>query len=329
MKRLSTLFAVMVVLSLLGLSSCTDGAMAVRLGGVTLNITDTPLDDSTLTGVWITLKEIDFHTSDGGWEPYKGSIPDDAINLLELTGGQTVQLGTDVPTPAGHYTEIRFFLDSPVEGTRAPSNPGCYLTFRIDGDQPSDPPTYTEAPLFVPSGDTSGFKGVGAFTVPINGGVTVTADLDLRKSLLRTGNPAHPRYLLMPIIRLAVEGDAGWINGQVVAKDVPADAASVVAFAYTDGTWSASETGSNPGAADAGFKKAITSDFVNFTDVDPTESAYKLAFLAPGVYDLAIATFDTDGGFLGMWGFYSNAIVNEAKGTVADLSNLTLTATPE
>jgi hypothetical protein len=57
-----------------------------------------------------------------------------------------------------YYTQIRFMLDIPEEGSHK-ANPGCYVKFADNSTEP----------LFVPSGGETGYKAVGEFTVPDNG----------------------------------------------------------------------------------------------------------------------------------------------------------------
>jgi hypothetical protein len=89
------------------------------------------------------------------------------------------------------------------------SNPGCYLEFE-DGSTEN---------LYVSSGAQTGYKTVGSFTVPINGSVDVTADFDVRKSVVEAG--VTGMYLLKPTIRLVVENQAGQIAGSV--SNIPED----------------------------------------------------------------------------------------------------------
>ncbi|MBT3274793.1 MAG: DUF4382 domain-containing protein [Spirochaetales bacterium] len=286
-------------------------------GSLTLSLTDAPIENDSVTGVWITVTGIEYHTPDGDWQTFDDYMSTGAINLMALNSGLVEALGTDMPLPAGRYTQIRLLLDNDEQKAGPPSSPGCYLSFDLDGDPLTED---IIEPLFVPSGDTSGYKATGSFTVPINGSVAITADFDLRKAVVETGN----HYILKPTIRLIVDGEAGWITGAVVSADIPAGAANIVIYAYVDGAWTDSEALDPVVDTDSRFPNAITSSAVADTDAEHPEDWYKLAFLDGGTYDLAVATYDADGGFIEIWGFYNDAEVIAAKGSAVELSNTTL-----
>jgi len=153
MKKL--LLSVVIILAMLVISgvSCeqapesgTGTGTGTGTGILKLYLSDAPLDTENVTGVYITIEEIQYH----------------------LNG----ELG-ELILPAGNYTQIRFILDIPEKGPH-PVNPGCYIEF--DGNS-------TE-PLFVPSGGQTGYKAIGRFEVPANGTVEVTADWDVLKAVV-------------------------------------------------------------------------------------------------------------------------------------------------
>ena len=92
---------------------------------------------------------------------------------------------------AGNYTQIRFMLDIPELGSH-PSNPECYIQFADNSTQP----------LFVPSGNETGYKAIGQFTVPVDGTVVVTADFNVEEAVVVTDHS----YILKPTLTLIVNG---------------------------------------------------------------------------------------------------------------------------
>jgi len=158
-----------------------------RLGMLRLYLCDAPLDAENVTGVYITIDEIQYH-GDGQWATCQDFVGPQTYDLLELTGGNTALLG-ELELPAGHYTQIRFMLDIVEEGSSQASL-GCYLEFADDSTQP----------LFAPSGGKTGYKGVGYFEVPVSGTVEVTADFDASKAVVVAGS----KYILKPTIKLIV-----------------------------------------------------------------------------------------------------------------------------
>jgi hypothetical protein len=160
---------------------------ALGTGTLKLYLCDAPLDAENVTGVYITINEIQYHR-DGQWitcEEFEGN---QTYNLLELTGGNSALLG-ELKLPAGHYTQIRFMLDIPEKGSSLAS-PGCYIEF---ADHPTEP-------LFAPSGGETGYKAIGNFEVSVNETVEVTADFDVHKAVVLAGSS----YILKPTIKLIV-----------------------------------------------------------------------------------------------------------------------------
>lgn len=268
-------------------------------GTVVLSITDAPIDSELVKGVYITISDIQYHISGNNFESFPDFEGPKTFNLLDLTRGVSELLG-ELELEAGTYTQIRFMLDAPEYGSTDLNNPGCYIEFTDET---------TEA-LFVPSGSQSGFKGVGAFTVPMNGSVEVTADFDVRKSVVATGSG---KYILKPTIRLVVDNQAGQIAGAVT--NIPENT-EIVIFSYEEGSYTLDEA-SEPAEETPRFPNAISNDKVDET------GQYKLAFLAPMTYELVVAAY-VDGEFVEVLGIVENVLVESKKTTSQsiDISSL-------
>lgn len=275
----------------------------VETGTVKMYMTDAPIDASNVQAVYITVKEINIKTNDG-WNALDGFQGPKKFNLFDLTDSNSVFLGTET-LPAGNYQEIRFVLEAPEENGGDASNPGCYLEFK-DG---------TQEPLFVPSGSSSGFKAKGSFSVPANGTVDIIADFDARKSIVMAGNSG--KYILKPVIRIEALNEAGAIEGAVtdtLNKQV------LNVYAYEDGAYTNSEA-ATPASGDPWFPNAVTSDKVE-------NGTYGLYFLAPGVYDIAVAEFDSIGNFQSVLGFVKDVQVSSKSTVTADFNTASLSSTP-
>ncbi len=236
-------------------------------GVLSLSITDAPIDADNVDGVFITFEEIQYHRN-GQWETFDEFEGPRTIDVLALSGGESELLG-EFSLPAGNYTQVRFMLGI---GELGAGNEGSYISFN-DGTE--------DKPLFVPSGEQSGYKAQGVFSVPSNGSVSVTADFDLRRAVVETGDGD---YILRPVIRLVVDGQAGSIRGTV---DGTAEGSSYVVFAYESGEYDDSET-AEPDGGDSRFPNSVTSSPVE-------DGEYTLAFLAEGTYDLVLAEYDNEG----------------------------------
>jgi hypothetical protein len=134
----------------------------------------------------------------------------------------------------------------------------------------------------------------------MNGSVDVTADFDVRKSVVEA--TISGMYILKPTIRLLVDNQAGVIAGTV--SNIP-EGRQVVVYAYESGSYEGSEA-ADPLVEETRFPNAITSDMVD------ENGEYHLAFLAPGAYDLVVAA-TIDGEFVEVLGMIENIIVESKK----------------
>jgi hypothetical protein len=180
------LLAVAIIVGLLAASVMSCGE-ASGTGTLRLYLTDAPIDAENVTGVYITINEIQYHLDDQ-WITCAEFVGPQTYDLLELTGGNFILLG-ELTLPAGNYTQIRFMLDIAETGSHK-ANPGCYIEFAGNSTEP----------LFVPSGGETGYKAVGQFEVPVGGTVEVTADFDVREAVV----VADSHYILNPTIKLIV-----------------------------------------------------------------------------------------------------------------------------
>jgi len=263
-------------------------------GVLKLSLTDSPIDTRTISGVYITITDIEVNTPDG-WQPLDSFAGPKTYNLLDLQRGKSDILGGIVLT-GGNYSQIRFMLDAPEKGDESQSNPGCYISFNNGNEEP----------LFVPSGAQSGYKGVGEFTVPVNDTVKITADFDVRKSVVKAGNSG--KYILKPVIRLVVENQAGSIRGDV--SNIPQDSLLVI-YAYADGVYK-DEEAANPAGEASRFPNAVSSDRVD------NLGFYHISFLAEGIYDL-IVTSQAAGNFGEVLGIIENISVESNRTTIHNI----------
>ncbi|MFP3880156.1 MAG: DUF4382 domain-containing protein, partial [Dehalococcoidia bacterium] len=182
------------------------------------------------------------------------------------------------------------------------SNPGCYIQFADD----------TTEPLFVPSGNTTGYKAVGQFTVPANGTVEVTADFDVRKSV----HLAASDHILWPTIRLIVDNEAGRISGLITNNYTYTD---IIVFAYEDETWADTEDDESVYPASR-FPNAVNSGKMC------EDGHYTIPLLAAGGYDLVVAGYNGPD-FEEVLGFVSDVEVESGQTTHQDMDTDALEAT--
>jgi len=290
--------ALVIILGTVAASGLSCGeAPEAGTGTLELYLADAPIDAENVTGVYITINEIQYHINDQ-WitcEEFEGP---QTYNLLELTGGNFTLLG-DLTLPSGHYNQIRFMLNIPEIGP-PPASPGCYIEFADNSTEP----------LFVPSGNTTGYKATGQFEVAVNGSMAVTADFDVRKAVV-----VADCYVLKPTIRLVVNSEAGSIRGSIANNSTYTD---IIVFAYADGTWADTED-DEPVYPASRFPKAVNSGKMS------EEGDYRVPFLAAGTYDLVVAGYN-GADFEEMLGFISNVVVESNKTKKQDIDTGALEA---
>jgi len=298
-KVLLSATIILVILTASG-ASCGTSEQAPVTGILKLYLSDAPIDTEDVTGVYITINEIQYHMNDQ-WitcEEFEGPK---TCNLLELTNGNSTLLG-DLVLSGGHYNQIRFMLDIPEMGQN-PANPGCYVQFADNSTEP----------LFVPSGNTTGYKAVGEFTVPMGGTVEATADFDVRKAVVVAG----ASYILKPTIRLVVNDEVGRISGLVTNNSSYTD---IIAFAYQDGIWAETED-DDPVGEESRFPNAVNSGKMC------EDGHYTIPLLSAGTYDLAVAGYD-GADFGEVLGFISDVVVESNQTTKQDIHTDALGTSP-
>ncbi len=276
MKRFHKLIGIVLSLTMItlisgcgGSSSSTpvtsppsSGSDSGSTGTLSLYITDAkPRLPEKPTAVNIRVIAIEYGHNDG-WTEVEDFEPL-SINLLDWQDGKKIHLG-DFELPVGHYKEIRFKLDIPE----------CNITFK----------TAPTVPLTVPSGDTSGYKGKGAFDITANAKIAVAADWDVGRALHVTGSG---KYILHPVVQLFVIELSGGINGTVVdiaEYDQPED--DLVVYAYEDDSYTNDEQNI---VDEVRFLNAVSSSDVNMSDGN-----FTFSFLEEGNYTLVTAYYISD-----------------------------------
>ena len=292
MKRFHTLIGIILSFTLMTLiSGCGGGGTSsdATTGIVNMRLTDAPIDDETVEGVYVTFTGLRYQYKDSNESWQDVDLNESrTINLLALQEGNTTMLNR-VELPAGEILHVRFKLDMN----------NCYITFN-DGS-----PTQM---LTMASVEQTGYKSTNGFVIAAGGTTNITADFDVRKSvnIAKNGN----EYKLKPTIRLIDNMEVGEINGTMT---LDANVSSqVIIYAYEDGTFDSNESN-----ATNNFGNAIVS-------TDATDGDYTLPWLATGVYDLIVVEIDNLGDFVTILGYINNVPVNVDETTVRDITDATL-----
>lgn len=278
MKIFHTLIGIGLSLTIMTLiSGCGGGSSdtTARTGTAILNLTDAPVDDKNVLGVHVGFDAVMVKPASSGWiveELNETRV----INLLDLQDGNSTFI-SQIELPTGRINQVRFVINYNESFIELNTSTGI-----------------TTQPLNVPSNEE---KFVGGFVVPAGGDVNITADFDVRKSLVHHNN----KYSLKPTIKIVDNSQVGEISGTVTGID----GNTTVVYAYTDGTW----------------EQETSDDFANaVTSSDATDGDYTLAWLAAGTYDLVVVGFDNDGLNPKILSVVADVVVTEDGKTPQDVS---------
>ena len=176
MKKLSFLAVFFLLFLLLfSMNSCSSGGQSASPATLKITFHDTKVEGSTISRIDMTVLETRIIDTDDNQIII--STQPESFNLMELTANNPVVLAHTAVNP-GLYRQIRLILD-----------PNASITL-TDG---------TTHSLIVPSGEQTGIKIDGIFSIPAGQLYTLDIDLDPGESVIYTNGQG---YKLKPVITL-------------------------------------------------------------------------------------------------------------------------------
>ena len=249
-----------VSLACLGAVACSDSS-GNSTGKLTVRLTDAPFPFSQIAAVDVFVVRVDAKQAESdeteasdesnraGWTTI--ASPNVLINLLDLGGGRTTNLGT-ATLPTGNYRSFRLVID--------PSQSSITLK---DGSHPS---------IFWPSARRSGIKINLYEPVQLTeDGSVMTLDFDIGRSFVLRGNSTAGGFNFKPVIRAVAQDITGSVTGSVRANS--ATGAAVAGATVEVLTAGSLLTDTDP------------AHIVQTTATD-AEGNFRFAFLLPGTYVL-------------------------------------------
>ena len=244
-------------------------------GQLRIEITDAPIDDESIEGVFVTIAEV---RVDG--KMWTGMTSKQTIDLMTLQEGNVQSLGI-AEVEAKSYNRISLVLDQ--EEDEDGNSPGCYVLTDDSQKHNLAASTSDEITIDVTGSDVDVMDGSTS---------SIVVDFDLRKSL-RYGNPNEPSsdYAfsttgeLTAAIRYVEKNEAGHIEGE--CTDLISSSDMIVVYAYAKGTFDREDETSGP--ADEQFADAVTSTTVN------AQGEYRLSWLEEGDYELVFVSYEDEG----------------------------------
>ncbi len=242
MKGAAAVLAVAMALAIGGCAK-SDSTTAPQSGTGTFQVAmiDAP---AAYDQVNIVIDSVQVHvsTSDstGGWTTLN-KIPT-TYDLLKLVNGANAVIGS-ATLPVGQYSQIRLYL-------------GNGSNVVVNG---------VTKPLTTPSGTQSGLKLNVNANIQQDITYVLTLDFDANQSIVKTGNPNNPNYILKPVIRTVATATTGIIAGTVS----PASAKPAV--------WVSSTTDTLTTSADTtgGFKVVSLTPAAYAVHIVPADTTYR------------------------------------------------------
>ena len=242
------------------IAGCSDSS-GTGVGTLTVRLTDAPFPFSEVARVDVFIERVearraeptDDEASDesdrGGWTTI--ATPDRSINLLDLAGGVTTNLGA-ATLATGTYNGFRLILDTDRST----------ITLK-DGTTP---------PIHWPSAGQSGIKIKLDEPIELTeNGSVMTLDFDVGRSFVQRGNTLASGFNFKPVVRAVAQDITGRVSGSVRANS--ATGAGVEAATVEVLTAGSLLTDNDP------------AHIVQTTATD-ANGDFRFAFLLPGTYVL-------------------------------------------
>ncbi len=221
---------------------------------------DFPLGDRQVTNVWVTILSIEAHGELSGWTTVFSDPQGSEYDLLKLA--EDAEFLSSTLMKLDHYTQVRLVLGS-----------GSRITLNGSIDYP----------LMVPSGEQTGLKIAGGFSIKENTTTTVVLDFDAQRSVKLIG---RGRFLLKPVIHIEEVSYAPKVSENqppvAVFNDPP-----IIGSTAIGGTLTASYSFSDP---DGDAEAATTFQwfrFANSTDLTGGEAIAGATASSYATVDLA------------------------------------------
>lgn len=263
--------------SVLALPSClkdpddiNNNPVVPSAGRARLEITDAPIDDPNVKGVFVTV--VDVKIDGESWEGFDGKT---TFDLLAYQNGQTKLLG-EGELKADTYSEIVLVLDT--EEDSGGNSPGCYVKDAQGNKQK------------LGAGSEFILRAKGSFETLNDETTEAVIDVDLRKSIVyETDSDSTFQFVTDPelqsALRLMDKDKTGSISGD--CTDGVSGSDKVIVFVYEKGDFDVNERYPQ-GASQIQFKNAVSSAVVG------DDGTFSLPYLESGTYELHFISYQED-----------------------------------
>jgi len=259
-------------------TSCKDDDVDPGKGQVEFQITDSPSNDTNISGVFVTVTEV---RVDG--EAISG-FSKQTVNLKALQNGNTKVLGS-ADLKAKSYSSVSLILD--LDADENGNAPGSYVQTTDNVKYKLTNSTSTSGTMEIPVNKTWEVKNQSTtkliFDFNIDKAVKYADESSVRYRFVSAAN-------LQASVRAVNKSECATIKG-VYTESIPSNAGKVVVYAYKKGTFNAA-TETTPQGEDATmFKNAVSSATV---ETALSGNTYTVAYLDKGEYELHFARYDNE-----------------------------------
>ncbi|MCB0634800.1 MAG: DUF4382 domain-containing protein, partial [Lewinella sp.] len=238
-------------------------------GQLSVEITDAPIDDASVQGVFVTV--VDLKIDGESIEGFQAQT----IDIKAYQEGNAALL-VDADVAAKTYSSLTLVLDHDTDASG--NAPGCYVLTTNGTKETLMAGAQNLTELTVSRTD---------FTVEEDQMTEVVVDFDLRKAVKYENDTSYDFVTaseLVAALRIVAKAEAGTIEGEVDNWSNHAD--KVVVYAYKKGTFDVNTETTASGDGQLTFTNAVTSAQAK------ADGSFELHFLEAGDYELYFAGYD-------------------------------------
>jgi hypothetical protein len=275
MTKAKWMKSVLMMAIVLSLGACNDDEPAGK-GEAEFEITDAPIDDANVKGVFVTIADIRVNGNS------VQGFSKQTIDLKAYSEGKTKIIGSG-QFDARTYDNVVLVLD--LENDADGASPGCYVLKQDN----------TKNQLSTAAEGTTEIAVNKSWQVAKDTKTSIVLDFDLRKALRYSGDAGTPYAFvsadnLNAAVRLVTKANSGTVLGSYDGGNGP-DAGKIIVYAYKKGTFNASTETSPQGNDALLFANASGSAEVK---QGLTGNEFKLNFLEAGDYELHFVGYTKD-----------------------------------
>ena len=274
MRKFRWMKGLLMVSAIALLSACNDDSEPAGKGEAQFEITDAPVDDANVKGVFVTVADVKVNGNS------LQGFSKQTIDLKAYFEGKTKVLGTG-EFDARSYENVVLVLD--LESDENGAAPGCYVLDQND----------TKHQLKTTASGTTEVVVSKPWSVTRDATTNIVLDFDLRKAI-RYADASGYSFVsdnnLKAAVNLMTKAKTGTIKGSY-EESSNSDADKIIVYAYKKGTFDAATETTAQGDDALLFANANSSAVVRQTI---TGNEFTLAFLEEGEYELHFVGYTRD-----------------------------------